>query len=331
MLKLSRAPTRTPPPPPQAPPPRPNPLQHRTIPILFGSIALLAFSSYGTYLYITLTRPPATPIPSAPSAQPDVSWRYDTIARGFDETVDFPESLLRIKELRKKLLFKAQGDVLEVSIGTGRNLEYYDWGLEGQAGPQGKKGKVRSFTAVDISGGMLGVAREKFSRLFPENLGTRWIVADASKEVPSAPGGVGDKQGGLGGRKYDTVVQTMGLCSADDPVALLKNLGNCVKEGDGRILLLEHGRGNLEWLNGVLDNFSEAHAKEFGCWWNRDLEKIVSESGLDVVDMHSIWWHGGTTWWIELRRPKASLPNSTAGLVGSSKPQVDEGAKRKWW
>jgi methyltransferase OMS1 len=244
--------------------------------------------------------------------------------------VDFPETLLRINKLRKKLLFKAQGDVLEVSIGTGRNLEYYDWGLEGQTGTRKGKGKVTSFTAVDISGEMVEVAREKFSRLVPGDTRARWIVADASKEIPTAQG-ASDKQGLSGGKKYDTIVQTMGLCSANDPVALLKNLGNCIKEEDGRILLLEHGRGNLEWLNKVLDNFSEAHAKEFGCWWNRDLEKIVSDSGLDIVDMHSIWWHGGTTWWIELRRPRGQSASVVGANPTSSGPHTDEGTKKKWW
>jgi methyltransferase OMS1 len=58
-------------------------------------------------------------------------------------------------------------------------------------------------------------------------------------------------------------------------------------------------------LNGVLDRFAQGHAKEFGCWWNRDLKQIVEDSGLDVVDIHSVCWHGGTTWWIELKKSKA--------------------------
>jgi methyltransferase OMS1, mitochondrial len=333
---LSRSPTREPPRPPSYRPTlnRPNPLRHRTIPIIFGSITLFALSGYCTYLYVTLTRAPPTAVSSSPSSQADVSSRYDSIARTFDTSVDWTETVLRITKLRKKLLSKAHGDVLEVSIGTGRNLEYYNWGLTGHDGEgkltgtgTAKEGKVRSFTAVDKSGEMLDIAREKFSKMVPGILGVRWIVGDASQEIPSAPTDAGDKDGNLEGRKYDTVVQTMGLCSADDPVALLKNLGSCVKE-DGKILLLEHGRGDSEWLNGILDKFAEGHAKQFGCWWNRDLGEIVKGSGLDIVDMHTVWWHGGTTWWIELRKPK---DHTTEGKAVIKEPQRDEGAKKKWW
>jgi methyltransferase OMS1 len=265
-----------------------------------------------TYYYVALTRDPIKLSISSPASQPDVSSRYDTIAPIFDSSVNWTEKFQGIARLRRKLVSKAHGDVLEVSIGTGRNLEYYDWDFKGFGGVgkvtnKGviKKGKIRSFTAVDKSGEMLEIAHEKFSTMFPGVLGVRWIIGDASHEIPSPPKNANERSGELEGKKYDTVVQTMGLCSADDPVALLKNLGKYVKEEEGRILLLEHGRGSWDWLNGVLDKFAEGHAKEFGCWWNRDLKQIVEDSGLDVVDIHSVCWHGGTTWWIELKKSKA--------------------------
>ncbi len=41
---------------------------------------------------------------------------------------------------------------------------------------------------------------------------------------------------------FDTVVDTFGLCSYDDPVSVLKEMARCCKK-DGKILLIEHGRG----------------------------------------------------------------------------------------
>ena len=90
----------------------------------------------------------------------------------------------------------------------------------------------------------------------------------------------------------------MGICSTNDPVRLLKNLGESV-ENNGRILLLEHGRGTWNWLNHVLDGLAPRHALEFGCIWNKDIGKIVEDSGLEIVEMKRM--HFGTTWWIELR------------------------------
>ncbi len=299
---------------PSHPNPKTNPLRYRTIPIIFGSGALFIFSAGLFYLIITATRVADQPVPTTASTQADVSSRYDKIASSFDDSVDWTERLMGITSLRKKLASMAHGDVLEVSIGTGRNLSYYSWNFQGDGGvgkPDAKgyikKGKVRSFTAVDKSPEMLEVAHEKFSKMFPGILGVRWIIADAAEKgvIPGPPRNANERSGNLEG-KYDTITQTMGLCSVRDPVALLKRLGEIVKEEEGRILLLEHGRGRWEWLNKILDNSAEGHAREFGCWWNRDLGSIVEESGLEVVKIEQPkWWrHGGTTWWIELKKPK---------------------------
>jgi methyltransferase OMS1, mitochondrial len=98
----------------------------------------------------------------------------------------------------------------------------------------------------------------------------------------------------------------MGLCSTPRPVELLKGIGSICSK-DGQILLLEHGRSHYQWMNNMLDNLAPAHANRFGCWWNRDIGKIVDESGLEVVKVKR--YHLGTTWWIELRPAKEQKDN----------------------
>ena len=299
--------------------------------MFFGGIALACFSGGIAYLYIMFSQEGDGPRKITPNEQEDVSKRYDQIARTFDNTVDSTESMMGIASLRQKLVSQAVGDVLEVSIGTGRNLEFYSFDFKGYQGvgkvdEKGniKKGKVRSLTAVDKSGEMLEIAHEKFGKTFPGILGVRWIIADAAEKgaIPGPPRSANERSGNLD-KKYDTVVQTMGLCSVSDPVALLRNLGECVKEDEGRILLLEHGRGKWEWLNKYLDRSAEGHAKLYGCWWNRDMRSIVEESGLEVVKIETPkWWHGGTTWWIELKKPKAQANTLVSRLVEKSKPNV---------
>lgn len=246
-----------------------------------------------------------------PSVQVDVSSRYNSIADKFDETVDSNEYWLGITSLRKNLVQQAYGHVLEISVGTGRNLSFYDWNthdLNGVGRPYAtdktKKGKVTSFTAIDISPEMLKIARKKLDVLIPGFKNVRWIQGDAvvPSTIPSPPENLPgeDIKENL---KYDTIVQTMGLCSVKDPVGLLRNLGEYIKEEDGRILLLEHGRGRWKWLNFMLDKTAKEHALAFGCWWNRDIQNIVEKSGLQIVKITTPkWWHGGTTWWIELKK-----------------------------
>ncbi|KAH7323721.1 S-adenosyl-L-methionine-dependent methyltransferase [Rhexocercosporidium sp. MPI-PUGE-AT-0058] len=335
------------------PEPKSNPFRHRIIPIFFGSIALVGFSGGMSYYYVMFNQDADGPRKTTPAIQEDVSKRYDQIATTFDNTVDSTESMMGISSLRRKLASQAVGDVLEVSIGTGRNLEFYSWDFKGYQGvgkvdERGfiKKGKVRSFTAVDKSAEMLEIAHEKFGKMFPGILGVRWIIADAAEKgaIPGPPRSANEMSGNLE-KKYDTVVQTMGLCSVSDPVALLRNLGECVKEDEGRILLLEHGRGKWEWLNKYLDRSAESHAKLYGCWWNRDMRSIVEESGLEVVKIETPkWWHGGTTWWIELKKPIAQSKiveaqqkiKLASSAVESEKkeeplPLTAKSKKKGWW
>lgn len=77
---------------------------------------------------------------------------------------------------------------------------------------------------------------------------------------------------------FDTIVQTMGVCSMADPVEFLRHLNCLVKQpGEGRrkddlndqggrILLLEHGRGYYEWIEKLLDSGATMRADGYGCW-----------------------------------------------------------------
>ncbi|KFX90076.1 hypothetical protein O988_08354 [Pseudogymnoascus sp. VKM F-3808] len=171
---------------------------------------------------------------------------------------------------------------------------------------------------------MIAVAREKFSRDQPGVKGVQWIIQDASLPLPPPPSSSTSPSEG----KYDTILQTMGLCSTPSPATLLLNLGAHLAPG-GRILLLEHGRGYWGWLNGILDSLAPGHAERFGCWWNREIGGILEEveregqgkeGGLRVVEVRRSNW--GTTWWVELER------------VGEGKGARDEKKveeKKGWW
>ncbi|KAK0707474.1 S-adenosyl-L-methionine-dependent methyltransferase [Lasiosphaeris hirsuta] len=247
------------------------------------------------------------------------------------------------------LATRARGHVLEVAVGTGRNLGYYDWnGLvpassEGEeeeqvtaverrrlkdleTQPWGQDGIVASFTGVDISPDMLGMTRDRLRENVP-GLGkvmakrriepmpadgvavdvldgrVRLFVGDAERQLP--PPAV-LAEGGGSPRRYDTVVQTFGLCSVADPVGLLTNVASMVQPDTGRIILLEHGRSWIGWINNLLDRFAGKHFEKYGCWWNRDIEQLVQEAaktvpGLELVKLERPLMQYGTTLLIELR------------------------------
>ncbi|OAF62732.1 hypothetical protein VC83_01260 [Pseudogymnoascus destructans] len=292
-----------------SPPAPPNPMRHRTLPLLLGSLTAFTLAGYSSYIYVTYRRATSSPSSSSHSVPLDVSERYNDIATEFDGDVEWMEWSMGLLKLRKEMASKARGAVCEVSVGTGRNMGFYEFGplMTGvEMGKGGKKdgeeeeGTVTSFTAVDKSPQMIAVAREKFSREHPGVRGVQWVVQDASLPLPPPPSSSSPTSSAP--EKYDTILQTMGLCSTPHPAALLLNLSNHLAPG-GRILLLEHGRGYWGWLNNILDALAPGHAERFGCWWNREVGGILEEvekGGLRVVEVRRRNW--GTTWWLELRR-----------------------------
>ncbi|KAI1827363.1 hypothetical protein F4861DRAFT_406168 [Xylaria intraflava] len=143
--------------------------------------------------------------------------------------------------------------------------------------------------------------------------------------------------------KYDTILQTFGLCSVRDPVSLLSQMATAIKPNTGRILLLEHGRSVWDVVNGFLDRGARGHHERFGCWWNRDIEDIVAAAaarvpGLEVVRLaRPGWTTAGTHVVVELRvhdagadgadpRPEKRKPAGWAAILPSLFPS-DNGGK----
>lgn len=257
---------------------------------IFG-VSFLGIGTYCGYLYASYKREVA--YSKTLEVSKDVSDRYNKTARHFDADVDMSEYLMGMGSKRRDLIQMARGNVLEVSCGTGRNLSYYE--LPGKKDRPELEG-CRTVTFVDLSPQMVEITREKFEKLYPGIKRVAFWVKHAGEVVPPATWG---KEAGKEASYYDTIVQTMGICSMPDPVGTLRHLGSITEPEKGRILLLEHGRSYYGWLNNILDNTAAAHADRHGCWWNRDIREIVRESGLEIVEEKR--WHFGTTWRYVLR------------------------------
>jgi len=197
---------------------------------------------------------------------------FQKIAYAYDDQIEKDELVMGINLLRRALLyFHAKGEILEVGAGTGRNLGYYP-------------SSVEKVVVTDSSDKMLERAKEKLSDMSKKERG-KYVVMEADAANLSFPD-----------NSFDTIVDTFGLCSFDDPVAVLRELQRVCKP-DGKILLLEHGRSKTyEGLTGYLDKHAERHAKNWGCCWNRDIDKIVESSGIKLEKLNN--WHFGTTYYI---------------------------------
>lgn len=271
---------------------------------------------YCTYLTVTWTKSVESHAMSDDYLpfNADVSSRWKQLGRDFDDEVELSEKLMSMKKKRRHLVQGAYGNVLEVSVGTGRNLDYYDLRPFNPTN-SARRNIVTHLTLNDQSGVIIAAAEEKMEKIMSRQEKTLQTPVDFIVGDAGLSGIIQRPEGG-----YDTIVQTMGVCSMVDPVGFLRKMGQlCRQPGEasntpsrwraqdddgkgGQILLLEHGRGHFGWLNWVLDTGASLHAHRFGCWWNKDIEQIIKQSGLEIERIKR--YHGGTTWMIVLR-PKA--------------------------
>jgi len=133
---------------------------------------------------------------------------WDTHASRYDRAMDFWDRHL-FGDSRPWACGRAAGDVLEVAIGTGRNLPYYPIGIR--------------LTGIDWSPSMLRIATDR--------------AADLGREADLRPG---DAQAlDFPDGSFDTVVCTLGLCAIPDDHHAVEEMARVLRPG-GRLLLVDH-------------------------------------------------------------------------------------------
>ena len=262
----------------------------------------------------------------------------------------------------------AEGDVLEACAGTGRNLAYYSRGggvssvtLADPSREMLAEARQKAMKLSEDGGGGGGsdfprinfvLARaealvspgesesggesekKKSERVFGPNdavdLSSKKTSSASSSSLTSTLPPL-PSPGRLAPRSFDTVVDTFGLCSVEDPRRALEEMAAACKP-NGKIILIEHGRATTAaggdaaaaapsgppssscpspppppnsppppsppfpltapWIDAKLDASAAEHRRKWGCWWNRDLEAEIRR----VVDVESVArWHFGTT------------------------------------
>jgi ubiquinone/menaquinone biosynthesis C-methylase UbiE len=145
---------------------------------------------------------------------------WDKKARSYDREMRFMERVL-FGDSRGWACSQASGEVLEVAVGTGLNLEVYPPDIR--------------LTGIDLSQEMLAIAAARARELGRE---VELRQGDAhSLPFPAA--------------SFDTVVCTFGLCAIPDIDAALDEMTQVLRPG-GKLILVDHVASSSRVVRGLL-------------------------------------------------------------------------------
>lgn len=207
---------------------------------------------------------------------------FTTLAPTYDAEVEWDESTSGVLELRQEIAAYAKGKVLEVAGGTGRNLAFYTEA-------------VSELLVTDFSQDMLKVGAGKVAKLRAAEGGAPGLsnVTLAVVDAAAMP---------LESAQYDTVIDSFGICSFEEPQAALEEMKRCCKPS-GSILLLEHGVSSWGIVSWWQQHRLNRHVVRWGCYWDRDILACVKAAGLRVVELKRS--NFGTVYFIRCKRPDA--------------------------
>ena len=177
--------------------------------------------------------------------------RYNRFALYYD-LFEAPVEYLRFSKWRSMLFKRLKGKrILEVGIGTGKNLPYYP--------------KDIHITAIDISSRMLERARKRAEEI---DIEAELLEMDAQRL-------------GFPDHSFDTVLATFVFCSVPDPILGLKELHR-VCNPDGKLLLLEHMRPGNPFHGRMFDLLNPMVVRMMGANINRKTMDNIQFAGWKV-------------------------------------------------
>ena len=169
-----------------------------------------------------------------------------------------------IEKQRAKIVPRAQGHVVEIGIGSGLNLPFYD------------AAKVERVTGIDPDDAIWKRAAERVAACdFPvERLGL------SGEAIPLESGCA------------DSVVVTYALCTIPDPLAALSEMARVLKPG-GSIYFTEHGKApdaKVARWQGRIDPVWKRLAG--GCHSGRDIPALFEAAGLELTELEEMYIPG---------------------------------------
>ena len=165
---------------------------------------------------------------------------------------------------RQRLVPQARGDVLEVGIGTGLNLPFYD------------RANVTKVWGLDPSPEVTRIAADAAAAV---PFDVEFVLA-GSEEIPQD------------GDRFDTILMTYTLCSIADAGSALREMARVLKPG-GQLLFCEHGAapdaGVRRWQDRVDPIWRRVGG---GCHLNRDIPDLIGQGGFEIAGMDAAYIPG---------------------------------------
>ncbi|MEE9466610.1 MAG: methyltransferase domain-containing protein [Candidatus Neomarinimicrobiota bacterium] len=169
-----------------------------------------------------------------------------------------------IRYQRRKVVPLAKGRVLEIGIGSGLNLPYYD------------PSKVAMIWGLEPSMQMRAMAE----KLVPDTpIKVEFIGLD-DDDIPLASGSV------------DTVLVTYTLCTIPDAVRALEGMRRVLKPG-GELIFSEHGEAPDENVRRWQDRMNPVWKRVGGgCNLNRPIPSLIEQGGFKIIDIETMYIPG---------------------------------------
>jgi ubiquinone/menaquinone biosynthesis C-methylase UbiE len=178
--------------------------------------------------------------------------------------LDFAMRQKTIRRQRAKIVPQASGRVLEVGIGSGLNLEFYD------------PDKVTEVLGLDPSAEMKSRARKRV----------------AAARVPVSFVGLSGEEIPLESASVDTVLFTYTLCTIPKPLAALDEMRRVLKPG-GQLLFCEHGRAPDQDVFETQMRIEPTWSKwTGGCHLTRDVPDLLTQGGFAIDRLDTMYLPG---------------------------------------
>jgi ubiquinone/menaquinone biosynthesis C-methylase UbiE len=170
----------------------------------------------------------------------------------------------QLRPYRSRVVGGAKGRVLEIGMGSGRNLPFYSEDVEQVIG-------------LDVSPEMLAFAERAVTSQPRRNI---TLLAHSAESLPFEK------------NTFDTVVITWTLCSIPNPRAALSEVRRVLKP-DGELRFVEHGLAPEPDVRKWQDRLTPLWCRcAGGCHLNRKTDELIHDAGFPITELSTGYARG---------------------------------------